>query len=47
MIGAGLETTPELVSAGNTAGLKFLPAADRIAAESQRLRDRGVTCRSW
>jgi 2',3'-cyclic-nucleotide 2'-phosphodiesterase (5'-nucleotidase family) len=42
VIGAGLETTPELVAAGNTAGLKFLPAADRIAAESRRLHDRGV-----
>ena len=39
VIGAGLETTPELVAAGNTDGLKFLPAADRIAAESQRLRE--------
>jgi 2',3'-cyclic-nucleotide 2'-phosphodiesterase (5'-nucleotidase family) len=42
VIGAGLETTPELVAAGNTAGLKFLPVADRIAAESRRLHDRGV-----
>ncbi len=42
VIGAGLETTPELVSAGNTAGLTFLPAAERIAAESKRLKARGV-----
>ncbi len=40
VIGAALENTPELVSAGATAGLKFLPAADRIAAESQRLARR-------
>jgi 5'-nucleotidase len=31
-----------LVSAGNTAGLTFLPAAASIAAESERLRQRGV-----
>jgi len=37
VIGAALETTPELVAAGATAGLKFLPAAPRIAAESKRL----------
>ena len=42
VIGAGLETTPELVSAGATAGLTFLPAAPRLAAESERLRKRGV-----
>lgn len=42
VIGAGLEETPDLVAAGNTDGLKFLPAADRIAAESQRLRRQGV-----
>jgi 2',3'-cyclic-nucleotide 2'-phosphodiesterase (5'-nucleotidase family) len=42
VIGAALETTPELVSAGNTAGLTFLPAAERIRAESERLRARGV-----
>ncbi len=38
VIGAALESTPELVSAGATAGLKFLPAAPAIAAESKRLR---------
>ncbi|HEY9377300.1 MAG TPA: 5'-nucleotidase C-terminal domain-containing protein [Jiangellaceae bacterium] len=42
VIGAALETTPELVSAGATAGLKFLPAAPNIEAESDRLRERGV-----
>ena len=42
VIGAALEETPELVAAGNTAGLTFLPAAERIAAESQRLRRMGV-----
>ncbi len=42
VIGAALETTPELVSAGNTAGLTFLPAAESIRAESERLRQRGV-----
>ena len=42
VIGAGLETTPELVAAGNTVGLKFLPAAERIKAESERLHRRGV-----
>ena len=42
VIGAGLETTPELVSAGATAGLTFLPAAERIQAESERLRRLGV-----
>jgi 2',3'-cyclic-nucleotide 2'-phosphodiesterase (5'-nucleotidase family) len=42
VIGAGLENTPELVSAGATEGLTFLPAAPRIKAESERLRKRGV-----
>lgn len=42
VIGAALENTPELVSAGATAGLRFLPAAERIKAESQRLRRQGV-----
>ncbi len=40
VIGAALEETPELVSAGATEGLTFLPAAERIAAESQRLARR-------
>lgn len=42
VIGAALETTPELVSKGATAGLRFLPAVERIRAESARLRQRGV-----
>ncbi len=42
VIGAGLEDTPELVSAGATAGLTFLPAAERIKAESERLRRKGI-----
>ena len=42
VIGAELENTPELVSAGNTAGLTFLPEGPRIAAESERLRQQGV-----
>ena len=42
VIGAALENTPELVSAGATAGLTFLPPAPRLAAESERLRKKGV-----
>jgi 2',3'-cyclic-nucleotide 2'-phosphodiesterase (5'-nucleotidase family) len=42
VIGAELQTTPELVSAGATAGLKFLDEASRIHAESERLRAQGV-----
>jgi 2',3'-cyclic-nucleotide 2'-phosphodiesterase (5'-nucleotidase family) len=42
VIGAELEQTPELVSAGATAGLKFLPEAQAIAEESERLRGLGV-----
>ena len=42
VIGAELENTPELVSAGATAGLTFLPEAERIRAESARLRRKGV-----
>jgi 2',3'-cyclic-nucleotide 2'-phosphodiesterase (5'-nucleotidase family) len=42
VIGAALENTPELVSAGATAGLTFLEEAPRIQAESERLRQRGV-----
>ncbi len=42
VIGAELSTTPELVSAGATAGLTFLPEAERIRAESERLRRMGV-----
>jgi 2',3'-cyclic-nucleotide 2'-phosphodiesterase (5'-nucleotidase family) len=42
VIGAELESTPELVSAGATAGLTFLPEEGRIRAESERLRKLGV-----
>ena len=42
VIGAALEGTPELVSAGATAGLKFLDEGPRIKAESERLRRLGV-----
>ena len=42
VIGAELLNTPELVSAGATAGLTFLPEAARIKAESERLRKLGV-----
>src|SRR6185312_4327673 len=42
VIGAELQETPELVSAGATAGLTFLPETERIKAESERLRREGV-----
>jgi 2',3'-cyclic-nucleotide 2'-phosphodiesterase (5'-nucleotidase family) len=42
VIGAELQNTPELVAAGNTTGLTFLPEAERIKAESERLREEGV-----
>lgn len=42
VIGIGLENTPELVSAGATEGLQFLPAIQTIQAESQRLLEMGV-----
>jgi 2',3'-cyclic-nucleotide 2'-phosphodiesterase (5'-nucleotidase family) len=42
VIGATVHTTPELVAAGNTEGLLFLDEAQRIKAESQRLRAQGV-----
>ncbi len=42
VIGAELQETPELVSAGATAGLTFLAEAPRIKAESERLRRQGV-----
>ncbi|HEX5335456.1 MAG TPA: 5'-nucleotidase C-terminal domain-containing protein [Propionicimonas sp.] len=42
VIGAELKETPDLVSAGATAGLTFLDEAPRIKAESERLRKRGV-----
>ncbi len=42
IIGSALETTPELVKAGATAGLTFLPSAPAIAEASRRLEDMGV-----
>jgi len=42
VIGAELQSTPELVSAGATAGLTFLDEATRIKAESERLKALGV-----
>jgi 2',3'-cyclic-nucleotide 2'-phosphodiesterase (5'-nucleotidase family)/predicted AlkP superfamily phosphohydrolase/phosphomutase len=42
VIGADVQNTPELVSAGNTAGLAFLDEAQRIHQESERLRAQGV-----
>ena len=42
VIGAELQETPELVSAGATAGLTFLDEGPRIHAESVRLQKQGV-----
>jgi 2',3'-cyclic-nucleotide 2'-phosphodiesterase (5'-nucleotidase family) len=42
VIGAALENTPELVSAGATAGLDFLPAVELIKSESRWLSKLGV-----
>ena len=42
VIGIALQNTPELVSAGATAGLAFLDEAETIRRESERLRRRGV-----
>jgi 2',3'-cyclic-nucleotide 2'-phosphodiesterase (5'-nucleotidase family) len=42
VIGATVHNTPELVAAGNTAGLSFLDEAPRIKQESERLRRLGV-----
>jgi 2',3'-cyclic-nucleotide 2'-phosphodiesterase (5'-nucleotidase family)/predicted AlkP superfamily phosphohydrolase/phosphomutase len=42
VIGADVQNTPELVSAKNTKGLKFLDEATRIKAESQKLLAQGV-----
>lgn len=42
VIGAELQETPELVSAGATAGLTFLDEGPRIRAESVRLKNLGV-----
>jgi 2',3'-cyclic-nucleotide 2'-phosphodiesterase (5'-nucleotidase family) len=42
VIGIELKETPELVSAGATAGLKFLPEIETIKKESEKLRKQGV-----
>jgi 2',3'-cyclic-nucleotide 2'-phosphodiesterase (5'-nucleotidase family) len=42
VIGIELSQTPELVSAGATAGLEFLDEAETIRQESEKLRKRGV-----
>ena len=42
VIGIELESTPELVSAGATAGLAFLPAIETIQTESAKLRSQGI-----
>ncbi|NTU63358.1 MAG: hypothetical protein HGB05_08125, partial [Chloroflexi bacterium] len=42
VIGIELESTPELVKAGATAGLKFLDEAETIKVESEKLRKQGV-----
>src|SRR3954463_11724286 len=42
VIGATTKETPELVAAGNTAGLLFLDEAERIKRESENLRRQGV-----
>ena len=42
VIGATVKTTPELVKAGATEGLEFVDEAERIAAESRKLRRQGV-----
>jgi len=42
VIGSTVRTTPELVSAGATAGLAFLDEAERIREESAKLRRMGV-----
>lgn len=42
VIGIELKETPELVSAGATAGLQFLDEVTTIRAESEKLRRRGV-----
>ncbi len=42
VIGIELKETPELVSAGATAGLKFLDEVETIKSESEKLRKQGV-----
>jgi 2',3'-cyclic-nucleotide 2'-phosphodiesterase (5'-nucleotidase family) len=42
VIGIELSQTPELVSAGATAGLKFLDEVETIKTESEKLRKQGI-----
>jgi 2',3'-cyclic-nucleotide 2'-phosphodiesterase (5'-nucleotidase family) len=42
VIGIELQSTPELVSAGATAGLAFLDEAETIRTESEKLRQQGI-----
>ena len=42
VIGIELKETPDLVSAGATAGLQFLDEVETIRAESEKLRQQGV-----
>jgi 2',3'-cyclic-nucleotide 2'-phosphodiesterase (5'-nucleotidase family) len=42
VIGIDLKETPELVSAGATAGLKFLDEIETIKIESEKLRQQGI-----
>jgi len=42
VIGIELKETPELVSAGATAGLQFLDETETIKRESEKLREQGV-----
>jgi 2',3'-cyclic-nucleotide 2'-phosphodiesterase (5'-nucleotidase family) len=42
VIGIDVKTTPELVKAGATAGLKFLDEAETIKIESEKLSQQGV-----
>lgn len=42
VIGIELQDTPELVSAGATAGLEFLDEAETIRKESEKLRRQGI-----
>jgi 2',3'-cyclic-nucleotide 2'-phosphodiesterase (5'-nucleotidase family) len=42
VIGIELKETPELVSAGATAGLKFLDEVETIKTESEKLRQQGI-----
>jgi hypothetical protein len=47
VIGAELETTPELVAAGNTAGLKFLPRPTGSPRSRGGCTIAASTSRSW